>query len=102
MGRTFLAAGAFITYEAAHRLQTGTTIKSVELGIAAMGISLGINLGVSLDREDQLDDATNKVHFRYAITEFGREVVALEAQRLAALADAARAENLIPGSRSWR
>ena len=43
-----LAAGVFITYEAAHRLQTGTTIKSVELGIAAMGISLGINLGVSL------------------------------------------------------
>lgn len=38
----------------------------------------------------------------YAITEFGREVVALEAQRLAALADAARAENLIPGSESWR
>ena len=36
----------------------------------------------------------------YAITEFGREVVALEAQRLATLADAARAENLIPGPES--
>ncbi len=38
----------------------------------------------------------------YAITEFGREVVALEAQRLATLADAARAENLIPGPESPR
>ena len=38
----------------------------------------------------------------YAITEFGREVVALEAQRLATLADAARAEKLIPGPESRR
>jgi len=38
----------------------------------------------------------------YHITDFGREVVALEAARLAALADAARAENLIPGSESRR
>ncbi len=33
----------------------------------------------------------------YSITGFGREVVTLEAARLAALADAARAESLIPG-----
>jgi DNA-binding PadR family transcriptional regulator len=38
----------------------------------------------------------------YLITPFGREVVALEAARLAALADAARAENLIPGPESRR
>ena len=38
----------------------------------------------------------------YSITEFGREVIALEAARLAALADAARAEHLIPGSESRR
>jgi DNA-binding PadR family transcriptional regulator len=38
----------------------------------------------------------------YNITEFGREVVALEAARLAALADAARSENLIPGPESRR
>ena len=36
----------------------------------------------------------------YTITKFGLEVVALEAQRLATLADAARAENLIPGPES--
>lgn len=36
----------------------------------------------------------------YAITPFGREVVALEAARLASLADAARAESLIPGEES--
>jgi len=34
----------------------------------------------------------------YAITDFGREVVALEAARLARLADAARVEKLIPES----
>jgi len=38
----------------------------------------------------------------YHITDFGREVVVLEAVRLAALADAARAENLIPGPESRR
>jgi ribosome biogenesis SPOUT family RNA methylase Rps3 len=26
--------------------------------------------------EDQFDEATNKVHFRYAITEFGRQRMA--------------------------
>ena len=34
----------------------------------------------------------------YSITDFGREVVALEAARLARLADAARVEKLIPES----
>lgn len=38
----------------------------------------------------------------YDITRFGREVVALEAARLASLADAARAEKLIPGEESRR
>ena len=38
----------------------------------------------------------------YTITQFGREVIALEAARLATLADAARAEHLIPGSESRR
>ncbi len=38
----------------------------------------------------------------YSITDFGHEVVALEAARLAALAEAARAESLIPGSESRR
>jgi DNA-binding PadR family transcriptional regulator len=38
----------------------------------------------------------------YTITDFGREVVALEAARLASLADAARAASLIPGSESRR
>ncbi len=38
----------------------------------------------------------------YSITAFGRDVVALEAARLATLADAARAESLIPGPESRR
>ncbi len=38
----------------------------------------------------------------YEIADFGREVVRLEAARLASLADAARAKNLIPGSESGR
>jgi DNA-binding PadR family transcriptional regulator len=38
----------------------------------------------------------------YVITDFGRQVVALEAARLAELTDAARAEKLIPESESRR
>ncbi len=38
----------------------------------------------------------------YSITELGDEVVVLEAQRLATLADVARARNLIPGPESRR
>ena len=47
-------------------------------------------------------DAGDQRRRYYAITAFGREVVALEAARLAILADAARAESLIPGPESRR
>ena len=47
-------------------------------------------------------DAGDQRRRYYAITAFGREVVALEAARLATLADAARAESLIPGPESRR
>jgi len=41
-------------------------------------------------------DAGNERRRYYAVTDFGRKVVALEAARLARLADAARAGRLIP------
>jgi DNA-binding PadR family transcriptional regulator len=41
-------------------------------------------------------DTDNERRRFYAITDFGRQVVALEASRLARLADAARAGRLIP------
>ena len=47
-------------------------------------------------------EADNQRRRYYAITDFGREVVALEAARLATLADAARAENLIPDAETRR
>ena len=47
-------------------------------------------------------EADNQRRRYYAITDFGREVVALEAARLAALTDAARSENLIPAQEPRR
>jgi DNA-binding PadR family transcriptional regulator len=43
------------------------------------------------------DEASDERRRYYAVTDFGRQVVRLEAARLARLADAARARHLIPG-----
>jgi DNA-binding PadR family transcriptional regulator len=45
-------------------------------------------------------EGTSERRRYYAITQFGRQVVALEAARLASLADAARASGLIPEART--
>lgn len=50
--------------------------------------------------ENDVDEESRRRYF--AITELGRRVVMLEATRLAELADAARAQNLIGGSGSRR
>ncbi len=62
-----------------------------------------IRTGLIAETERRLTPESGGQQRRYyAITEFGREVVGLEAQRLATLADAARAENLIPGPETRR
>jgi DNA-binding PadR family transcriptional regulator len=57
---------------------------------------------VATGDERASDESGGQKRRYYTITAFGREVVALEAARLAALADAARAAHLIPSSESRR
>ncbi len=58
-------------------------------------------LVTEVEVDSACDDQDDRRRY-YAMTEFGRRVVALEAARLAELSDAARGRNLIPQDGSER
>ncbi len=58
-----------------------------------------INNGLVEESEQRSDENSDERRRVYALTSLGRDVVSAEAQRLSRLTDAARARDLIPGSR---
>ena len=58
-----------------------------------------INNGLVEESEPRSDDDSAERRRFYSLTSLGRDVVTAEAQRLSRLTEAARARDLIPGSR---